>query len=277
MTIFIDGENVRLFTTVYPKENAETIILLHGGPGVPDDLALVAYHLSENYQIISFHQRGTKKSPVFKSDFTIESYITDIDSISAYFKLTKFHLFGHSWGGLYAQIYAQKYPDKILSLFLSSPSSGTNYQWKETEKEVMAFNRSKLSYYEWLSMGWNSLKGIFGSDRAYQKLFNRVLENYNKGFEDATEGSIDLKNIKAAPINKTRKQLIRYPVLNVVQHPDFRITITYGEKDIYGESKKYSRERYPTAVIHTIEKCGHLPALQCKSRYFELLNAHYKS
>ena len=274
--MLIDGKNAKLFTTVYPKENAETIILLHGGPGVPDDLTLVAQHLSASYQIITFHQRGTKRSPVSKPDFTMKSYLLDIESISAYFKLAKFHLFGHSWGGLYAQIYAQEYPDKILSLFLSSPSSGTNYQWKETEKEVMAFNKSKLNYSEWLSMGWNSLKGMFGSDSAYQKVFNRVLKNYNRGFEYAGEGSIDLKNVKAKPINKTRKQLIGYPVLRVAQHPDFKITITYGEKDIYGDSKKYSRERYPAAVIHTIEKCGHLPALQCKSKYFELLDSHYK-
>ncbi len=58
----------------------------------------------------------------------------------------KYHLLGHSWGGLYAQIYAQEFPEKVLSLFLSSPSSGTGYQWDETEDEVMDFNKSKTTF-----------------------------------------------------------------------------------------------------------------------------------
>jgi proline iminopeptidase len=87
--------------------------------------------------------------------------------------------------------------------------------------------------------------------------------------------SIDLTNVKASPINKTRKQLRNYPALRLLPQADFKITITYGERDIYGESKKYVRERYPTAVIHTIANCGHLSALQCKTKFVELLDSHY--
>lgn len=274
-TLSIPGKGAQLFTTVYPKTGVETVILLHGGPGVPDDLTFVAQHLSQNFQVITFHQRGTAKSPVSKSDYSMESYIADIDSIAAHFGLERFHLFGHSWGGLYAQIYADKKPEKVLSLFLSSPSSGTGYQWKETEKEVMAFNKSKSSKREWLKIGWNSLKGMFGSSKAYRKVFAQVLVNYTRGFDFDGNGSINLENVKAAPINKTRKHLRKYPVLEAMKNPSFKITITYGEKDIYSESKKYLLERYSTAGIFTIENCGHLPALHNKEKFAGLLDAHY--
>src|SRR6266566_2242379 len=100
----VENKETKLFATVYPNEERETVILLHGGPGVPDNLTNVAELLAVNFQVISFHQRGTKLSPCSNGDYSIESYLTDIDSKAANFNILKFHLFGHSWGGLYAQI-----------------------------------------------------------------------------------------------------------------------------------------------------------------------------
>jgi hypothetical protein len=59
------------------------------------------------------------------------AYISDINAIAKHFELKKIHLLGHSWGGLYAQIYANKYPENILSLFLSSPGTGTGSEWNQ--------------------------------------------------------------------------------------------------------------------------------------------------
>jgi proline iminopeptidase len=276
MTTMIEGKDVRLFTTLYPKENAETVILLHGGPGVPDDMLFVAGVLKEQYQVISFHQRGTARSPVAQPDFSIKSYLDDIDSVAAFFHVEKFHLFGHSWGGLYAQIYAEKNPNRILSLFLSSPGSGTGYQWKQTEKEVMAFNRSKLSWIKWLLMGWNSFRGMMGSDAAYRKVFSLVLRNYNDGFINAGTGSMDLNNLKAKPINHTRKELYKYPLLLAKAQLGFNVTITYGDKDIYGNSKKYIADRFPSASIFTIENSGHLPQQHNPAGLRLILQKHFQ-
>ena len=44
------------------------------------------------------------------------------------------------------QIYSEKYPENLLSLVLCSTGSGTNVVWKQTEKEVMKFNKSKSSF-----------------------------------------------------------------------------------------------------------------------------------
>lgn len=47
----------------------------------------------------------------------MSDYISDIEAISNRLNITKFHLFGHSWGGLYAQIYAEEYPEKLKVCF----------------------------------------------------------------------------------------------------------------------------------------------------------------
>lgn len=274
-TLTIPNKDTHLFASVYPNEGRETVLLLHGGPGVPDNLTEVAELLVDNFQVICFHQRGTALSPCQNKDYSMEGYLSDIECLANYFSLQKFHLFGHSWGGLYAQIYAQHHPERVLSLFLCSPSSGTGSHWRETEKEVFGFNKSKCDFMEFLGMGWNNLLGMLGNDKAYQRLFEQVLENYNKGFADVGTASFQLENVRAEPINLTRKELLNYPLLHNKPTPNFAITVTYGESDIYGESKKYVSDRFPTGSFFTIEKCGHIPWLHNKNIFEDIVQGHY--
>lgn len=272
----IDNKGDKLFATIYKNPSKETIILLHGGPGVPIDYTEVINKLKDSYQLITFQQRGTKQSPCPSKDYSIEAYISDIESIAQYYGITKFHLWGHSWGGLYAQIYAEKYSEKLLSLFLCSSGSGTNSEWKKTEKEVMQFNKSKCEKAEWTKMGINSLLGMMGSDKAYKRLFNQVIRNYNNGFELSVPMNIYLENIKAEPINKTRKSIIKYPLLVQQENPSFKITVVYGDRDIYQSSKDFVVNRYPTAKIFSLKNSGHLPWLHNPTEYFRILKSHYE-
>jgi len=272
----IDNNGDTLSVTVYPNNNKETVILLHGGPGVPDDLVEVVTLLSCGYQVVTFHQRGTKQSPCRSNDYSMKAYVSDIDTVASYFGLRTFHLFGHSWGGLYAQVYAQQNSERLLSLFLCSTGSGTNDQWKTTESEVMTFNKSKTTSAEWMVLGINSLLGMLGSDNAYRKLFKQVIINYNKGYSSSPHG-INFDNVKALSINRTRKEILEYPMLTDVPSPTFKITIVYGDNDIYGGSKIFVMNRFPTAGIHNIENCGHFPWLHNPSAFRALLAGHFNS
>ena len=275
MNISIDIENGVLNSTIYPVKNAETILLLHGGPGVPDQMKEVAQLLNKTYQVIFFEQRGTGNSHCPDCSYTMEDYISDINAIANQYQLDSFHLFGHSWGGLYAQIYAEKYPSKMKSLFLCSPSSGTNKAWKETEKEVMAYNKKKASNGEWLAMGWNSLLGTFGNEKAYRKLFKQVYKNYHSDFQEIEINEEELTGIFTEPINKTRKEIIKYKSLERVENSPFPICISYGENDVYGQSKINAIERFPTARIYEIENCGHIPWLHNPIEFRKILTEFY--
>ena len=271
----IQNGEVTLNTTLYPKENAETVILLHGGPGVPDPMTEVALELNNKFQVITFEQRGTGQSDNPNADYAIADYISDIDSIASHFNLESFHLFGHSWGGLYAQIYAEERPENIKSLFLCSPSSGTNSTWKKTEKEVMKFNKMNASSGEWMKMGLNSLLGMLGSDRAYQKVFFLVMKNYHKNYSDISINEAQLRSITADPVNITRKNIVSYKNLKPMTRPNFPIIVTYGDGDIYGESKNEVYTRYPTAEFHVIEDCGHIGWIHNPEKFGEILNNFY--
>jgi proline iminopeptidase len=275
-TLLIQSKNAKLFTIVYPKEDAETVILLHGGPGVPMDFSPIAEPLSRKYQVIAFDQRGTGRSPAEGAAYAIGEYLDDLNAVAQHFGVEKFHLFGHSWGGLYAQIYAEKYSHKVLSLFLSSPGSGTGEIWKQTEREILTFNEEHSSYWGLSKMGLMSVLGMLGSDSAYQSLFKQVLENYNKDFDAAfvaTDAMVE--NVRSEPVNKTRSHIAEYPLLKDSMDYSFPIMITYGAKDIYGESKQYVKNRFPKATFVEIENAGHIAWRHNKKKFDEILAAFY--
>jgi proline iminopeptidase len=276
-SILIESDKSQLFTTIYPKQDAQTVILLHGGPGVPMDDSPIAEQLIQKYQVITFEQRGTGRSPSSGATYAIEEYINDINAIAQSFKLDKFHLFGHSWGGLYAQIYSEKHPARILSLFLSSPSSGTGEIWKQTQSEVMLFNRKHAGFGGWLRMGIKSLFGMLGSSLAYQSLFKQVIENYHRDFDAGFIANDDMvKNVRADPVNKTRQHITKYPLLKNMSDYDFPIIIVYGEKDIYGESKQYVKNRFPQAIFVEMRNAGHMAWKHAPEEFSRILVEFYK-
>jgi proline iminopeptidase len=275
--MLIESVSAKLFTVVHPKHNAETVILLHGGPGVPMDFSPIPEQLSLKYQVIAFDQRGTGRSAAKGATYSIEEYLKDIDAIAQNFGLNKFHLFGHSWGGLYAQIYAEKNPQRILSMFLCSPSSGTGELWKLTESEVMSFNKEQSGLWGWSIMGVKSLLGMLGSDKAYQSLFKQVLENYNKKFDPSfTATDAMVENVRAEPINKTRSHIVQYPLLTDAIDFRFPIMITYGQKDIYGESKKSVKNRFPNATFVEFDNAGHIAWKHNNAKFTKTLTDFYR-
>lgn len=276
MTTLIDNKGDKLFSTIYPNPQKETIILLHGGPGFPNDLDEIIAILKDNFQVVTFHQRGTKKSPCTSKNYSMNAYLSDIEAIRQFYNIDKFHLWGHSWGGLYAQIYAEKYSENLLSLFLCCPGSGTNKEWKQTEKEVMQLNKSKCTSWQWTKMGINNLLGIMGSDNAYKRLFKQVMINYNNDFIKLENSGNEFENLKADPINKTRPEIIKYPLLQKQINPDYKITIVYGDQDIYQSSKDFVINRYPTANVFIIKNCGHIPWLHNPTDYKTILEKHYE-
>jgi proline iminopeptidase len=116
---------------------------------------------------------------------------------------------------------------------------------------------------------------MLGSDNAYKRLFKQVMKNYNEDFVKTEGLSIDFDNLKSAPINKTRPEIIKYPILQKQENPKYKITIIYGDQDIYKSSKDFVINRYPTANVSVIKNCGHIPWLHNPMDYKEILKKHF--
>ena len=100
------------------------ILFLHGGPGnthecfeiFKDKLPL------DKYTLVFFDQLGSYYSdqPEDTTLWNLERCINEVEQVRAFYKLDKFYLLGHSWGGLLAMEYAVKYPAKLKGLIISN-------------------------------------------------------------------------------------------------------------------------------------------------------------
>ena len=106
------------------------LIILHGGPGGNDERYEPLEELAKKgIPLIFYDQLGCGYSRVPKCNdhlWTFETYLDELENVIKYFKLKKFNILGHSWGGMLALEWVTKRNhvglDKLI-LFSTLPST----------------------------------------------------------------------------------------------------------------------------------------------------------
>lgn len=124
------------------------LIALHGGPGSPHNYMLGFVDLTEKYGIPlilydcigcgnSTHiaeKRGDQKF------WTADLLQRELDNLVKHLALPKFHLLGHSWGGMLAAKYAGERSDSDMIsklVLLNTPGSIPDFLKSITEKRLL--------------------------------------------------------------------------------------------------------------------------------------------
>lgn len=123
------GDGHKLHVVDWGNQQAKTpFIFLHGGPGgsVEDRHKLPFDPVK--HRVIFFDQRGCGKSTPYGllKNNTTEDLINDITKIADHLKITKFHLYGYSWGSTLALCYTIQHPEKIQTLVIGGVYGGAN-------------------------------------------------------------------------------------------------------------------------------------------------------
>lgn len=260
----------------------EPILLLHGGPGVPDYLAPVAEMLVPRYRAVTFDQRGVGGSTAESHRYEPEDYLEDVDAVRRHLDAGSIHLFGHSWGGLLAQLYLARYPARVRSLFLASSSPGVGSQWKSNEQEVFRFNRRRAGALGFAAMGWwqlvMALPGPLG-DAGARRLMRRVWANYFPEPQKAPPADSEwLRGVRSEALRSTPRALRRAPetlLERVTKAPAIPILVLFAADDIYETAAEALRSRFPEARYVRLEESGHLPWLQVPGRFRQVLSEFY--
>jgi proline iminopeptidase len=117
---YVDGyDGVRL-RYVLDGTTGDTIIVLHGGPGLTlETLRPDLAPLARRHHLLHFDQRGSGYSELPDSaGLTAEAMVEDIEAVRRHFGLERVTLLGHSWGGGLALLYAMRYPARVDRLVL---------------------------------------------------------------------------------------------------------------------------------------------------------------
>ena len=116
-------DSARLFYRVIGTAR-DTIIALHGGPGV--DLESIYgdfLPLARKHTVIFYDQRGAGRSTLPRDNVTLTAaqQVRDLDAVRAHFKLAHVSLVAHSYGPLLAATYAIAHPDVVRRMVFFGP------------------------------------------------------------------------------------------------------------------------------------------------------------
>ena len=139
----IEINGVRLHAERFGDPQAETLIVLHGGPGGDYRSLLALKALSDRYQVVFYDQRGAGLSErVPAADLTLDTYLAELDGVIATFSPDRpVHLVGHSWGGMLATAYLGHAAGAIASATLIEPgflSAPERAAWVERATRYMS-------------------------------------------------------------------------------------------------------------------------------------------
>lgn len=120
-TGFLDvGSGHELYYEECGNPHGKPAVFLHGGPGGGCTSGMRRFWNPDTYRIILFDQRGSGKSTPHASldDNTTWDLVNDIEILRSALGITKWQVFGGSWGSTLALAYCQTHPAQVSEIVL---------------------------------------------------------------------------------------------------------------------------------------------------------------
>lgn len=100
--------------------NGKPVIFIHGGPGGGTTPKMRRFFDPNAYRIILFDQRGCGRSTPHAclERNTTWDLVADMERLRQHLQVSRWQLFGGSWGSALALAYAQTHPERVTELIL---------------------------------------------------------------------------------------------------------------------------------------------------------------
>lgn len=110
----------RIYYEQCGNPNGVPVVVLHGGPGSGCTPMQRRFFNPDIYRVVLFDQRGCKRSlpPGCIDSNTTQDLIIDLEALRVELGISKWMVFGGSWGSTLALAYALEQPDSISELIL---------------------------------------------------------------------------------------------------------------------------------------------------------------
>ena len=121
--VMVDG--LRLHVAEWGSADGVPLVMLHGIRGYLQTFERIAQGLPAHWRSIAFDQRGRGESdwdPQRRYD--THTYVEDLRAVVDSLGLARFHLLGHSMGGINAIVFASRHPDRVASLLVEDAGPG---------------------------------------------------------------------------------------------------------------------------------------------------------
>jgi proline iminopeptidase len=110
----------KIYVEEVGNPKGQPVLFLHGGPGAGLSPRHRRFYDPAHYRIILFDQRGSGKSTPHAElkENTTWDLVSDIEKIRKHLGISKWMVFGGSWGSTLALAYAQTHPEFVTHLVL---------------------------------------------------------------------------------------------------------------------------------------------------------------
>ena len=243
--------------TIYYEQSGNPqgvpVVFLHGGPGSGSNPKQRQFFDPQHYRIILFDQRGSGKSTPLGElrENTPPHLVADIEQLRNHFKISRWHVFGGSWGSTLALAYATQHPHRILSLTLRGI-----FLMRQSELHWFMYGMKAIFPEAWKDFAEAVPAGDRGSNllSAYHKLLTHP------------DKSIHLPAAKKWSAYETACVRL-LPVKNEIEEEDDQDNHAYAIARIechYFVHNKFVPDNYLLTQIHKIR---HIPATIVQGRY----------
>lgn len=134
-----DGVRLRTWSAGRVRAGTPQLVLVHGGPGLPDYLGPVAELVSDLCRVHRYDQRGVGGSG-WDGEHSIARHVRDLELILDDVGHDRVLLVGHSYGTDLVSFFALAHPERVAGVvYLSGPFLGA---WREPTRAVERSRRT---------------------------------------------------------------------------------------------------------------------------------------
>ena len=275
-------DSVRLFTRVVGS-GSDTIIVLHGGPGLTlDYLALDLEPLASRHTLVFYDQRGAGRSTLVSDSIGLSAarFVEDLEAVRAHFRLSKPTLLGHSWGVGLAALYAQRYSSRIGQLILVD---GVPLRRADLIASFDAMAQARDSSERAEMDRWMERRQAHPEDaaacHAYYRLWFRpfVVEPavLSRSRGDFCAGTTESRRNKMRGVDRfTMASLGNWDWRGAMASVSVRTLIIHGALDpIPLATAEEWAATLPNARLLTLPNVGHFPYLEAPDQFFSAVDS----
>jgi pimeloyl-ACP methyl ester carboxylesterase len=134
-----DGAILRTWRAGSINAGQHPVVMINGGPGLPDYLASVADFIDDLTRVHRYDQRGTGGSG-WRGVHTIERHVHDLELLLEAWGYDRVILVGHSYGTDLASFFLLAHPDRVAGIvYLAGPFFG---DWRDAYRAAQRERRS---------------------------------------------------------------------------------------------------------------------------------------
>ena len=158
---WLELNGLRFHYVSWGQPQSPALVCLHGLRSYARTFAPLAATLSRSFFVIALDQRGRGETDWDPDrNYYADQYVSDLATFVDRLGLARFHLLGHSMGGVNSILYAASHPGRLLSLILEDSGPGASQNSRGASRINAELANTPASFPDWESARafWRSIR-----------------------------------------------------------------------------------------------------------------------